>query len=130
MLVKFTENRALMVPIADGLPLLRIFPGVNEVEDATWNKVRDTVKTKLDAGKLVELHATSKKDQKGVETFTGKTLKDLDHNAAESCVKDCLDRDLLDRWKKLETRDSVRLAISNQLEELLKRPTAVKKSEE
>lgn len=119
MLVKFEEKRVLMVPHEAGAPLIRLLPGVNDVDDAAWAKARVNLKEKLAARQVIEVGATVKKEKDG-EVVVGKKFSDLGAEEAEGVVADTNDVELLAKWKSTEKRDSVRLAIANRVDALNK----------
>ena len=120
MLVQYKNNNVLMTQIEEGAPILRILPGVNEVTDADWNKVRSTLSTKIDDGMLLEIGTVTKKGDK--EVVSPKKFHDFVAAEAVAIVGETYDVELLEKWRKLEKRDEVRLAIVNQIEEMKKRP--------
>lgn len=134
MLIKFNAEHALMVPVEDGTPMLRILPKINEIADEVWNRIRPHLSHKLDRQKgdkvaqIEELHVVAGKP--GAKGVTGKTLKDLTPAEAEAIVKDTLDSELLKLWKTTEKRDDIRLAIANQVEEMSKRNKSKTKSDD
>ena len=128
MILKYNEARALMTEHPEGEPMIRIIPKVNEVEDRQWNLARPHLLHKIAAGLIVELGATVKKDGKA-EVYVGKKLAEFSAQEAEALVAETLDASLLEKWKKTELRDAVRLAIANQLEELKKAPEKAAKKD-
>lgn len=130
MILKYNEARALMTEHTEGEPMIRIMPKVNEVDDRQWNLARPHLLHKIAAGIIVEVGATAKKDGK-TEVYVGKKLGEFTAQEAEALVAETLDVALLEKWKKSENRDAVRLAIANQIEEMKKAPEkAAKKGEE
>ena len=130
MILKYNEARALMTEHTEGEPMIRIMPKVNEVDDRQWNLARPHLLHKITAGIIVEVGATVKKDGKA-EVYVGKKLGEFTAQEAEALVAETLDVALLEKWKKGENRDAVRLAIANQIEEMKKAPEkAAKKGEE
>ena len=127
MILKFNEARALMTEHTEGEPMIRIMPKVNEVDDRQWNLVRPHLLHKIAAGLIVEVGATVKKDGK-TEAYVGKKLSEFSAQEAEALVAETLDVALLEKWKKIETRDAVRLAIVNQIEEMKKAPEKAAKA--
>lgn len=122
MLIKFTEDRVLMVPHTEGAAQLRIIPGINEVDDRIWAVVRPALEPKIKLGTLQEVAAVEKASGKaGEKTITGKSITDLPAQEAEAIIKQTLDVALLESWKKIEKRDEVRLAIASQIDEMKKR---------
>ena len=123
MLVKLNDNRVVMVPATEGAPMLRLIPGINEIPDAQWSAVKKSLEVKLASKKIEEVGAiTAKgKGQNAPDVTVGKTIKDLSFSEAESIIKQTLDVNLLETWKKGEERQDVRLAIHNQIDEMQKR---------
>ena len=135
MLIKYNEERTLMVPVGEGLPLLRILPQINEIPDEVWAQARPTLLNKLEADKrgrkcIEELFvAAPAAGAKAGAKVSSKAFKDLEASVAVGLVADTLDIKLLNDWKTVEKRDEVRLAIANRLDELAKRNSS-KKSDE
>lgn len=123
MLVKLNDNRVVMVPATEGAPMLRLIPGINEIPDAQWSAVKKSLEAKLASKKIEEVGATTAKGkgQNAPDVTVGKTIKDLSFSEAESIIKQTLDVNLLETWKKGEERQDVRLAILNQIDEMQKR---------
>lgn len=87
----------------------KLFPGVNHIADELWAEVKKALGARV--GKdIIEVL----KDSKAVD------LVKLPAGEAEALVKECLSVELLEDWKAKETRDSIRLAIMNQIEDLKK----------
>ena len=108
--------------------------GTNEVDVASWEKLRWTVaditvpegtslsKQEEEEGRIIEL--VSKvivgKDGKTASVEAAATIKDLDIKDAIKVIGDCDRIVTLEAWKEVESRDSVRAAILNRLEAIEK----------
>ena len=97
---------------------VRLLPGINEVEEAEWNKVKNhkQVVAALDEGVLVVLQDPTKEDKpldglpSSLEKFS---LKD-----ACELVDGVMEIDVLKKWQKRETREAVKAALKKQIKEL------------
>jgi hypothetical protein len=104
--------------------------GSNEVEVSSWERLRWTVAdivvaegTKLSEaqrkeGRIIEIMADIAVDPKNpqkAEVKAAATLKDMEVQEAIAVVSECSNLDTLKAWKKRESRDSVLLAINEQV---------------
>jgi len=104
--------------------------GSNEVEVSAWEKLRWTVAditvpegTKLTEsqrkeGRIIEIMADIAVDPKNPqksEVKAAATLKDMEVQEAIAVVSECSNLATLTAWKKRESRDSVLLAINEQV---------------
>jgi len=111
--------------------------GINELDVATWERVRWMVADIVVAegtrltdeekkiGRIIEVGATveapaSKGTDKPVtgaaKVKSAKTLADFGPSEAEKLVRDTNSLKTLEAWKKSESRDSVRVAILEQID--------------
>lgn len=131
MIINWTESRLKVVPVK-GKGNIILQPGNNEVDESLWNECRGILTRDIKAGRVKEVHV--KKEEKIIEpekkgpggkilkpaekvtTVKGKGLKDLSLEEAEAVVNETFALDTLKKWKKTESRDSIRTAIMNQIE--------------
>lgn len=93
-----------------------LLPGNNKVDAEAWEQLRPHV-AELIGKTLIEV-AGKVTDKDGKVTIEDKDLKDLQIAQAEDVVKKTFSLETLESWKVKETRDSVRLAIMNQIEKV------------
>lgn len=104
---------------------LRLMPGVNEVSQETWDKVKDHphLKRLLAAGHVAvpkpvggEGATTVKSD--GGEVRPADGLAGFSNKEAMRLIGETVDQALLSKWLETETRRNVREAIDKQIEKL------------
>jgi len=135
MVILFRKPKSgpLAIPIVGSLARgayrkLILLPGHNEVKKETWLKVMDLVQVKKyrERGWLtekgdfkVEIKTTPSGKEgelsKREKVATVKEFKTFPSNEAEAMVKETYDLKTLDKWNKKEERDSVRIAIKEQI---------------
>lgn len=109
-----------------------LIKGSNYIEDDIWKELRKikSVKWKLDNGLLEEVlkycmvdeeveeevDGKKKKSKKKVRKTKFPRLNEIKTEEAILLVKDCRDPDVLRKWSKQESRDSVRSYIKDQLD--------------
>lgn len=106
----------------------RLFPGINTIPDAEWPAVKETLGKRLGA----DVHlvgAKTAKGEDGAQVETGTELHKIPTAEAEALAGSCLSVEILEAWRLREGRDSVRAAISTQLEYLRKPESKPKESE-
>lgn len=123
MIVNWKQNRVL---VAGDLQLL---PGNNQVDNDRWAAVRPSLSGHIAAKNIVEVNAKTEKVGSGDDVKLVVTEKlpfeKLEPEAAEAIVKETYDLKTLAGWKKVEGRESVRAAISEQID--LVKSTSTKK---
>jgi len=98
-----------------------LIPGINDIPDEVWNKVRELKKIKfyLEEGHIVEKHVTEKKDAKekviSVETKT--PFAELESEEQEALVKETFNLQLLGKWRK-KGNDFLKGVIDDQVEKI------------
>ncbi len=92
---------------------VKLYPGVNEVDPKAWEKLEKGLKGELEKG-LVTVICTV--DKNGKEAYAN--FEDLSPNLAEKAVRETFNGDLLRKWKAETTKDSIRIEINKQLDEL------------
>lgn len=121
MIVHNKQARAISFDGLTGLLVLK--PGINEILDADFNFAKGAFESAglIKAGLIVV--GPSKEEKKGSEVVTvGKSLKDITEiSVVEEMVNATFDNALLDKWRKEEKREDVRILIINQID-LLKTP--------
>ncbi len=115
MLVNNRQNRPVTFSGSTGLIVLS--PGWNEMSDKDAETLRVNSKPlKLEENGHLEFGPTAKAKEGGKEA--GKTLSELTPVEAEETIKETNDIKLLEKWRKGEKRDDVRLLIANRIEEV------------
>lgn len=128
MLVKYNKVNCLHVPlsVSDGKDThktvspvqVSFVPGVNSVKDTDWKKcaAHPTVKAMMEDGdiEVIESKSGSDSDKKD----GAPDLKDMNAKDAIKAVKATANPDLLEDWKKLESRETVKKAIVDQLDKI------------
>jgi len=111
----YTETKAKHAVATKAVQLL---PGINEVAESEWNKVKDhkQVKSALDEGVLVILQDPTKED-KPLEGLPASLEKFSVKDACE-LVDGVMEVDMLKKWQKRETRESVKAALKKQIKEI------------
>ena len=113
MLIKYAKANIHHVSYATanlaGAATLKFLPGVNEIKDVEWEKVKGhpDVARMLEEGELVLLGG-----KKGAE------FSEMDDKAALKLVKETLDFQVLLKWYKGTESESVKDAIEEQLKKL------------
>lgn len=105
------QTAAKTVAVVDHVTLL---PGVNEVDPAKWDKVKDYDLVK----RLAEEGRRGKGFVVGDPKKSLKTLADLSEKEARYTVEDTVDAKLLAAWKASEKRETVIAAIDAQFEKI------------
>lgn len=102
----------------------RLVPGVNEVESATWNKVKGALEHHLKSGLLVVKFASEEKVKAGegekatnATVTVGKGFEDLSVEDQTALVKGCNDLKLLNQWSVLPSvfKSTVAPIINEQI---------------
>ena len=102
----------------------KLFPGVNKIADEKWAEIKKLHADRI--GKdLLEVAATKDKE---TGELKGTDLAKVPANEAEKLIAETFSLPLLEEWKKADGRESVRMAIMNQIEFLKKPNTDEKKT--
>lgn len=90
-------------------------PGVNEVDPAVWEKVREhpALRKRINQG-LIEVLS------QGDESTHGAELRALRPNEARRLVRETIDVDVLTKWHEVEDRDNVLEQIEKQMAKVVK----------
>lgn len=149
MIIEWTRNKVKVIPCTipeTGVVLDKIvlLPGMNEVKEEKWKSARHNVLDQINRKIINEIHAEVKVEKKVVEdpetkekksitttTISAKQLSKIPAKDAEEIVKKTFNLETLKKWKKKESRESVRMEIMNQIEavETLGEDKAKKKAE-
>lgn len=101
---------------------VKFLPGNNIVKADDYNKVRVHLEDKLKSKSLVELHVEKKesgKDGKDIK-YVSIPFSQLKPEQAEELVTKAYNTKQLAMLKKQESRDAVRVAIAEQIEQIEK----------
>lgn len=105
---------------------IRFLPGINEVEESNWNKVKDhpLLQERFDSGALVWVKGPKDEVKKAkAEALPpveddGDALAGTTVEEAKKLVTDTFDLNLLKKWSETETRKSVLKAIEAQVDKV------------
>lgn len=115
MIVHNKQTRAVVFSGKSGL--VHLLPGVNEIHDEDAAILSANIAPlKLEEAGLIEFGDVKGTGKEGKGPAVGKSLSDYSPEEAEALLKDTNDIKLLERWKKSEKRDDVRLHIVNRIE--------------
>jgi hypothetical protein len=127
-IVNNTGRRCVTITqIKQGAPVssFTFMPGINFVSEEMLNSCKADLELhfkegtfKIEHKKKVE--SKEGKDGKKEKVLASKEFKDLTAEECEAIIKKTYDRAKLNKLKKAETRDSVRVALQNQIEDLEK----------
>lgn len=122
MILNNKQSRPV-VTTSKTLGSLVLLPGVNELPDEVYAEVKPQLEgAGLFKGKLLEEGPTREVKDGSKLAAVGKSLSECTAEQAQLLIAETFDVKLLDKWRKLEKRDEVRLAIANQLDEIKKNP--------
>jgi len=133
MIVENTKVGLLIVPMVVRNVVVKnihLIPGNNEVPAGDWSNSRDLVKDKIELGVVIE-HGSPEieeyseewENEKGKKYSVYRTrikkvknFREMSLRDSEDIVKKTYNMETLLSWKKRESRDSIRLALMNQIE--------------
>ena len=120
MIVNFKKARALIVPIGKTGASYTIVPGINLVDDKTWEQMADTLKDRIGEGKDLTtiVKVTKGKDGKDVESSIAP--KDLSADQAKQVIEKIMSRDVIKKWLDDESKESIRAMLFKRLDEIEK----------
>jgi hypothetical protein len=104
-----------------GSPRIVLYPGVNEVNDADFTVAREHLENdiKLKRIEILEKRVPGKtEDGKNTTIPEPKTLKDFNAEKCRALIDQVNEPETLKKWKKRETRDEIRNAIQNRMDEI------------
>ena len=114
--------------IKDGtiVKTLSLIPGHNELSDDEWDGIKGQLEDKIKVGDIVPIEVESKKEvevngKTKSKRITATDFRDLPAEKALKIVRDTYNKKTLNKWRKDESRDEIRAAISEQLD-LIKNP--------
>ncbi len=139
MIIESKKKGALVIPCSPKIGIkikssVVLLPGNNEVSDEDWNAARPNAKDDIDRGDLTEVEASEEKIEvpkidpktgKDLEekeekiVFSGSSFRRIKPEKASKIIKNTFNIDTLNKWKKIETRDAIRLELSNRIEKVL-----------
>lgn len=131
MIVEWKDNRVVVIPF-DNNNSIRLLPGFNEVNEDEWKKAKKFtnlendyqwrfIKEVVAEKEIVTEKENKKTGEKIIEKSIEKKfvdLKDLPDEKAEEVVLDTFDIKTLEKWKKIEGRDNVRISIIEQIKNI------------
>ena len=95
-------------------------PDVNRLSDKFWNEVKKNpdIERKLSDGKVVILVEKAGDIKKATEKNIAVDFEGLEETKAVAIVERCLNKKLLDEWRKSDIRPRIQAAVQEQLEKL------------
>lgn len=110
MLVKIITPNVYGIARKNGKSTIIFIPGINKISGEDWEEIKANpgIKKRIE-NKTIEIVD----DREDVES--SETLKNHNSQKAIELVTQTLDKNLLEKWKELETRTTVLKAIDKQL---------------
>jgi len=137
MILNWKPQHLNVVPIPAGKPIpgydadsIILFPGVNEISDKVWEKIKPSLIAHLNAGNLVAIEEVKIIEEEGKPNKDGKKEKikekisvskkftDLDPEECLGLIAQTNNLPTLEIWKKSETRDEIRIALAERIAEV------------
>ncbi len=120
MIIRWKTDSLLVTPLKDKINSETLFPGYNFIEDKIYKEIANDLKRYVDQGRMEILGEikTVKQNNKNVTKVYSKDLKDFEGNKAIEIVKNCNNRKTLEKWKKEDSRDEVRIAIKEKIDDI------------
>lgn len=137
MILNWKEERLNVIPIPAGKPVkgyeadsVILLPGVNEVPDEVWKKIRPSLISHLNARNLITIEENKIIEKEGKPDKNGKIEKikektsipkkftELDPEECLSLIAQTNNLPTLEKWKKEEKREDVRIALMERLNEV------------
>lgn len=93
--------------------VVRFLPGMNQIEDEDWKKVKDNVGLiqRLDEGMLRIAREVESAPKKEEETLSNKSMSQI-----VAIIHACRDLDQLKKWHAADKRQKVKAALKDQIE--------------
>lgn len=150
MIIEKTTTGILYIPIVAGeieVDHIILIGGMNEVDDKLWGQIREAV---MPHKNLKEHHVKDIKTEKIEEEYTIKNkdgeeeirkrekiihkisatkFSKLAPEEALAIVEKTYSLDVLEKWKKVAGKETVRLAVMNRIEKVEKRKAKQKNKE-
>jgi len=97
-----------------------LMPGGNQMDEETYKTVQTELEFLKSNNKVVIWASKTEFDNKGKAKVVkpAKNLTDLDADEAEKLIANTVDLKTLEAWKEGEARDSVRLALTKQIDKI------------
>lgn len=118
------NNESRVILLSDAHRTVRLFSGVNVIDNAVWLRIRPNVAERIgdkrDDKSFTEIGVEIKTD-KGKTTIVAKEITDLDVKLASELIGKTLDVEVLTAWKKKVSREDLRAEILSQIEKMEKR---------
>jgi len=124
MIIHWNKDHIKVVPKADGMGSVILYPGYTEIEDANWAKARGRVMDRIEQGDITEEWSKIAPEQKadfaiikeeGKQYLAPAKLTDINRPRVKLVVEDTFHIGTLNKWLENETRQDVRLSIMKQL---------------
>jgi len=96
---------------------VQLLPGINEISDDEYTVIKDHIKKDLDSKVIVIVEKTVP-TSKRAPSGKAKNLKELPVTEAVALVQECVNPETLNKWYQEETREEVRLQITEKMKEL------------
>lgn len=124
MLVKWNEDRIKAIPKNDGMGMVILAPGYNDILDTNWAKCRDRVLDRIAKADIVEEWTRIPPEQKEDYPITQMDskilyapakLSDINRPRVMEVIKETYHVPTLNKWLDDDLRQDVRLMIMKQL---------------
>ena len=117
MLVNYKEARVLTAEVGVGKPKLILVPGVNVLDDATWEAAKGSLQSHIDRGVIVPIYKVEKKkgkDGKDVEVQVPCSPDELPADKLDSVVDEIKSEAQAEKFEKSATKEITRVKAANR----------------
>jgi len=137
MILNWKPQHLNVIPIPAGKPVpgydadsIILLPGVNEIPDEVWEKVKPSLVKHLKAGNLIAIEEIKtiekegkpdkdgKKEKIKEKTSVSKKFIDLEPEECLGLIAQTNNLPTLEIWKKSETRDEIRIALAERIADI------------
>jgi len=98
-------------------PQVQLLPGTNEISDDEYLVIKDHIKRELESKVIVPIEKTVPTNKRA-PSGKAKNLKEMPTQEAIALVQACVNPETLTKWYQEETREEVRLLITETMKEL------------
>jgi hypothetical protein len=98
-------------------PQVQLLPGTNEISDDEYLVIKDHIKKELESKVIVPLEKAVSPNKRA-PSGKAKNLKEMPTQEAIALVQGCVNPETLNKWYQEETREEVRLQITEKMKEL------------
>lgn len=118
MLVNYKGSNVLGVECGKGNAKLILVPGINVIDEKTWEKAEKALGSHIKRGVVVAIKKTTKKDGKEVETFAAPD--EIPADQIDEVVNEIKSEAQAEAFVKASTKESVRAKGMNRKSEISK----------